>query len=789
MKNKNIKYESDEKKSIIIALIVSVIVMIAIVLAYFAVKKYRTADSGSATQEETMESTQDTGGDSKDGNIVVATQEELDTALSDPETVSVLFQTEEEQHIVITDGDYSSIDFQIDAPLTNVDNYGVFSQVTIFRVASNTWTEKAVGNRFLIDSAACHMEIDGGALVNSIESIQDGSTLAIESDGTVKSVLLEAPSSIVSIQSDGALEQVKVYNNTSLNLMGSQTSVTDLEISYGADGTVLNTSIPVSISCFASATLSMDAGAEESTIAVNNSDAFVQVANHTTETIAMTSPDGTEQTLETEQTTSFGTDPSQTQAETVSSTGTQAASDSSGSVKSGSSASSGTSASPGRTNVSSGSGSTSGSSGTAKGGTTVTTTTTTGDSKTNTSGEYTKEQVNQIVSSAVKEATQGKIDQKTADTMIEEATKDMVSKDKMEDMIKDAVDDAVNQTLSKPMLVSFLDEAPIYVGVANSGATDQNTLPDVQSLPLPDHVIGRTYIGEQYHVPVLSWQNLDNYSASAKPGAYRFAAILQTSTEYNIISGARALMTVYVGSATNQGLITYKNRTYENLISISENDVENIQDTLIGDKISYYYITNQSQTEVLYVSLNFHYYDKQGRNIAENESRWSGRYLQPGESCIAYRENPYMEYEGYFVEIDASKSGLEAAERYCQVDLEYENQTSETATNQLELHVYKKNTRREISECSVTLLFYGADKRGNKIVIGVQTISTGRGETASINDTNENNPIIVDVEPPEGTTEMKYATVGGYAFLGLPDSTASTDAAEANGKTAEEAQK
>lgn len=767
MKNKKIKYENDEKKSIIIALIVSAVVIIAIVLACFAVKKHQNSSAAEVNAGVVSESEPDQS--SSQGSIVVANQQELDEALNDMNTVSILFQTEEEQEIVIPEHDYRTIEFFIDAPYTNVTNNGIFSKITIYKVDSNTWTENATGNSFLIDSSACHMVINGGALVKSIEHVQDGSTLAIESQGTIELLALEADSAIVSLQTDGVLRQLQIYKNTNLKLSGNQTKTTAIEIEYGADGAVLNCSVPARVSSFASATLLFAEGAEGSELTIKSTGTSVQVNNETTDFIKVTDADGTESKVEASETFTFATESGSGEEE-------QSSSNASGTSTSQSSSSSSSSTTSGSGTVSSGLSS---------------------GNKTYVTSGYSKEQVDSMIASAVEAATKDMLDQKTANAMVEkavkeatekakqEAIKDMITQEQAQEMIKDAVkdtitqeeaqkvvedavDSAVTEVLTKPMIVSFTEESPIYAGVEASLETGTELLPTVENLALPEYVYGHTFTGDVYKIPVISWQNLDQYSQSALAGTYRFAAILQTIPECNVAGGVRAVATVYVKPSGNETAVTYKDKNYESTISVREIDVIDIEEALIGDKVSYYYITNNSNTEVTYVALNFFYYDEDGRIVEDNTGRWYGRYLQPGESYIAYRENPCMDYAGYFVEVDALKSGMEPAKQYCEASIYYLDERGEPVegiTNHLQIKLYKKETDVEISQCSVTLLYIGLDERGQRVVLGADTISTGRGEVISINGTAQNNPLVLDIVPPGETVEVLYTVTGGYTFV------------------------
>ena len=81
--NHVITFEKDEKKSIIIALVVSAVVVLATVLAIIAIRhKGLGIPIGTTTTEEVVDSYTVTDNYTDDGSIIVTNQEELDTKLA-----------------------------------------------------------------------------------------------------------------------------------------------------------------------------------------------------------------------------------------------------------------------------------------------------------------------------------------------------------------------------------------------------------------------------------------------------------------------------------------------------------------------------------------------------------------------------------------------------------------------------------------------------------------------------------------------------------------------------------
>ena len=311
VKGKNIiTFEKDEKKSIIIALVVSAVVVLATVLAIVAIRnKGGHGASGTSDGQETTVSESITEQLTDDGSIIVTNQQELDKKLtasvSDDTIGSITIQSEEEQSIEITEGDYSNVALNVDAPYTEVSNYANFNTINISQISANTWVEHASGNNIILQAPSSHVIIESDAQVESISNITYGSTLAIEIFGTVKNLSLEADDSISSVSVNGKLEALDIYSKTNLALSGSFAEKLPVNMQSGADGSVIRSTIPVYIQAYGAADYFMEAGAEDSSIALLSGDGISNVYNNTAAAVAVNDSDGNENSIEAGDTKKF----------------------------------------------------------------------------------------------------------------------------------------------------------------------------------------------------------------------------------------------------------------------------------------------------------------------------------------------------------------------------------------------------------------------------------------------------------------------------------------------------
>lgn len=727
-KNK-IAFEKDEKKSIMIAIIVSVVVVLAVMLAFVAIRRYQRAQGISTdvvieTETATV----------IEGNAIVTNQEELNKALADETATAVLIETDENQTIVIPAGDYSRLSLIVNAPYTEITNYGVFGSVTIQQIASNTWTESVSGNSIIVDAAACHIIVPSGINVNSMENIQSGSTLAVELQGTISLLALESGSSIVSVQVDGELSQIMIYAPTNLTLSGGCRTATSIELAYGSDGTVLNTSIPVKVDTFAQAAVELAEGAEGSELTIADTSAVMTLTNNTAEDVTVKTGENEEIVAAGAAFTNEGEVVAASESEE-----SQASSNPQGSYSRGNSSAGSSSA-----GSSSGSSSSGSSAGSSSAGSSTTSSSSSG-------GGYTKEQVEAMIQEAVSDANaqmqnqintalDGTISQEDAQNLINDAVRDALNDAEKEK--QEAVADAVENVLAKPVIIEFVDEACLYAGV-------QGTIPGAESLSLPKEVYGRASTGDIYVIAVREWKNTDNYSESVPAGTYRFTAVLESSTEYYVAAGVQAYATVYVRPTTNDYFVTYKDAAYKQWINVTEYRVADYSNVQQAYPEAYYLIENISETSVIYAALDFYYYDSRG--VMVESEHWNGIYIQPGKSWVAYRSKPCVEYDYYVVEVDNYIS------RNAKVDSLVEIQP----TNASAIEVYK-NTDKLISECAVLILYMGSD---GQTAYGIESFSSGSTNyKTTINDTSEDAPLAFNLHVPDGADINRSIIVskGGY---------------------------
>ncbi len=642
-KKKASQFEKDERRYFIFAAIICVIVVLVVMIALFAIYRHKRGGPPPVVEnqvEETTETETDTGGYSQDGSIVVINQQELDQALADPRNLEILFQTEESVAITIPAGNYPELSLIIDAPYADVFNYAKYKSVTINRISSNTWTENTTGNSFYISAVSSHLIIAERAEVERIELSQSNSTLAIENAGKIEMITLAADSTIVSIDDNKTIESVVISKKTNLNLLGKATEPVQMDIGYDADGTVINTTIPLNIKSYGSVTLDCQEGAESTTLAMKNNTKTTVVSNHTTEDMTVEEASGTQTTIAkgTEDKRFEGTETEMVTSSSTSSSSTTTTSSTSG------------------TRTYSTNGSSGGSSSSSKTGVTANTSISETTSASSTTTTETKETKETKETSETKESekiySQSEVDKKIADA-IDKNTADTNEK------IAQAIDEIMRQ---QPITINQFENLPKYeAGVYGNAKTTDVIYKELAALHPKIKGYGSSP-SDVVEFQIRGWIPDQNYSPTAPPGTYVFYAWLgSSSVDCTITSTAVASIEIYIKSYDG---IVYSGDDAKSVdvmkLKAVNGNIENIEE---------YYIATNHSDKLLEVRFNIYYYylDNNGELQMDHQGSANPVYLQPGDTEIFEKYNQsgsYKELIDTVIEIDASPPPLAIVEKY-----------------------------------------------------------------------------------------------------------------------------
>ncbi len=203
----------------------------------------------------------------------VSTQAELEKALSNKQLKKLSIQTKDAQTFTIPAGNYKNVALTVDAPAADVVNNGVFSSITIQAIKSDTWFENAIGNVMDILAETARIVVNKGARLNRMN--------------------LSRVNAKVSLEVNGAIDEVSIQAKMELSITGKPEAPVNVTVEASAEGAKLTSEAPVNITAYASVDITLNKGAENSTVTVKSKDADVKVTNKTSGTITITKADGT----------------------------------------------------------------------------------------------------------------------------------------------------------------------------------------------------------------------------------------------------------------------------------------------------------------------------------------------------------------------------------------------------------------------------------------------------------------------------------------------------------------
>lgn len=211
-------------------------------------------------------------------SAIVATQAELENALSDVNIKNITIQTSNAETFVIAEEKHDAVELVVDAAASDVVNYGVFKSITVKAIRDSTWTEKAKGNSMKIEAPKARIIVDEGASVAGISCTQMNAVIRLEIRGNVAGA--------VSI-------------NAKLNMEISGTAETQIPvvIEESAKDAELLAKIPVTVTVNTDAEITFDKGAEKSAMQVISKSSTVKIKNNTTERISVRKADNTSQSI------------------------------------------------------------------------------------------------------------------------------------------------------------------------------------------------------------------------------------------------------------------------------------------------------------------------------------------------------------------------------------------------------------------------------------------------------------------------------------------------------------
>lgn len=198
----------------------------------------------------------------QDGSV--ATQADLEELLK-AKVTKITLRTDKEVTFTIPEGNYKNVTLAVDAPKADIYNNGVFKAIEIYQVAPSTFHENAKGNKLVVKSGAASIDVAEDASV-SIEITSAGAKVTIKNN-------------------NGEITNVVMMNAAELKIEGESKNSIPVEIK--AEGAKITTSVPMAVTATVKAAITLEKGAEATTIAVDKKENIPTIAGNVTVSVAV----------------------------------------------------------------------------------------------------------------------------------------------------------------------------------------------------------------------------------------------------------------------------------------------------------------------------------------------------------------------------------------------------------------------------------------------------------------------------------------------------------------------
>ncbi len=207
----------------------------------------------------------------------VSTQAELEKALRSRNLKKLEINTDQAGKLTIPAGNYAQTDLTVHAPAADIENSGMFNSITLQAIKPDTWIENAIGNVMKVTAQAARIIVNKGACLNSLNFARADAKVSLEVNGKINEVSISA--------------------KMELTISGKPEVPVKTVIEETAEGTVLETSAPLDVVMHASADITFNKGAENSTVEIKSEKVKPNIKNLTTAPITIKRADGTIQKM------------------------------------------------------------------------------------------------------------------------------------------------------------------------------------------------------------------------------------------------------------------------------------------------------------------------------------------------------------------------------------------------------------------------------------------------------------------------------------------------------------
>lgn len=225
--------------------------------------------------------------------VVVSTQKELTKALGTKGVSKIVVKTKKAVKFTVKKGKFSA-KLEMNAPKATMTNQGTWKDVTV--TDAKSFTEKAKNNQIVVKDKKLALTVAKAATVKEITLAKKGAADTLKVNGKVNVLTISAPTT-VKISDEGTIKKMTVDAKAAVTLSGSSDTKIAVTMTKNAAKSSVKSAIPVAVKASADVSLTLNKGAEGSSVAVKSADAKVTLKNSTKESVSVTKADGTKESV------------------------------------------------------------------------------------------------------------------------------------------------------------------------------------------------------------------------------------------------------------------------------------------------------------------------------------------------------------------------------------------------------------------------------------------------------------------------------------------------------------
>ncbi|MBR4725516.1 MAG: hypothetical protein IK071_07025 [Lachnospiraceae bacterium] len=253
-------------------------------------------------------------------SITVKTQSSLNSALTSGKYTKITIKTSDKISFKIGDGKYTKIELYVKAANATVENSAVFKKIVIDD--ASVFTEKAIGNTIKVANKKTTVNVAKGAEVKTLALAKKGGNNSVNVQGKITTFKLSSAKTTLNLVNNGTIKKLYVYKaDSTVKISGTPDTKTSVITKKAAEDTTIKSESPIKITLYADADVTLQEGAEGSSVTTKAADLNVSVVNDSKKKITVTD-NGTKKSVAAGKSLSIGEAATPTQAPTTAPTDT-----------------------------------------------------------------------------------------------------------------------------------------------------------------------------------------------------------------------------------------------------------------------------------------------------------------------------------------------------------------------------------------------------------------------------------------------------------------------------------